>query len=343
MKKKLTKKFKDSKGFWQTLSTPFFCLAPMLDVTDISFRQIIAKYSRHSNPPAGGGGPDVFWTEFVSADGLDSRGYDHLLPMLKFSKNERPIVAQIFTASPKHMEFAAKMVQELGFDGLDINMGCPDKGVQKQGSGAALIKSPKLAREIIQAALRGAPKIPVSVKTRLGYNKNEIETWIPELLKENISALIIHGRTKKDMSMVPARWEDIKKVVEVVRASGKDIPVIGNGDVVSLEDGREKAVMSGCDGIMIGRGVFGKPWLFDTKRKTEPTLEEKLKILVEHTELFLEKMSDRKLFEVMKKHFKAYVGGFDGAKELRLELMASKDLADIRKITKNFLKLHKDK
>jgi nifR3 family TIM-barrel protein len=336
LKKEL--KFKDSKGFWRTLPTPFFCLAPMLDVTDISFRQIIAKYSRHGKPS---GGPDVFWTEFVSADGLDSRGRDNLLPMLKFSKNERPIVAQIFTASPKHMEFAAKMVQELGFDGLDINMGCPDKGVQKQGSGAALIKSPKLAREIIQAALRGAPKIPVSVKTRLGYNKNEIETWIPELLKENISALIIHGRTKKDMSMVQARWEDIKKVVEVVRASGKDIPVIGNGDVVSLEDGQEKAVLTGCDGIMIGRGVFGKPWLFDTKRKTEPTLEEKLKILIEHTELFLEKMGDRKLFEVMKKHFKAYVGGFDGAKELRIELMASKDLADIKKITKAFLKTHR--
>lgn len=336
LKKQL--KFKDSKGFWQTLPTPFFCLAPMLDVTDISFRQIIAKYSRHGKP---GGGPDVFWTEFVSADGLDSRGRDHLLPMLKFSKNERPIVAQIFTASPKHMEFAAKMVQELGFDGLDINMGCPDKGVQKQGSGAALIKSPKLAREIIQAALRGAPKIPVSVKTRLGYNKNEIETWIPELLKESISALIIHGRTKKDMSMVPARWEDIKKVVEVVRASGKDIPVIGNGDVVSLEDGLEKAVMTGCDGIMIGRGVFGKPWFFDTKRKSEPTLEEKLKILIEHTELFLEKMGDRKLFEVMKKHFKAYVGGFDGAKELRIELMESKDLADIKKITKDFLRTHR--
>jgi nifR3 family TIM-barrel protein len=335
MKKGNKIKFKDSKGFWQKLPTPFFCLAPMLDVTDISFRKIISKYSRHGKV---GGGPDVFWTEFVSADGLDSKGYEKLLPMLKFSKTERPLVAQVFTASPEHMFKAAQIIERLGFDGLDINMGCPDKGVQKQGSGAALIKTPKLAREVIQAAIAGAPKLPVSVKTRLGYNKEEIETWIPELLKENISALTIHGRTKKDMSLVPARWEAIKKVVELVRASGKDIPVIGNGDVVDLKDGLEKVKTTGCDGIMIGRGIFGKPWLFDSKRIAEPELREKLKIMIEHTELFLKEMSDRKRFEVMKKHYKAYVGGFEGAKELRIELMAAKDLAEVKKIVKEFLK-----
>ncbi len=331
-------KFKDSKGFWQKLPTPFFCLAPMLDVTDDSFRQIIAKYSRHGK---NGGGPDVFWTEFVSADGLDSKGLEKLLPMLKFDKRERPIVAQVFTASPEHMFKAAQIIQNLGFDGLDINMGCPDKGVQKQGSGAALIKSPTLARAVIRAAIEGAPKLPISVKTRLGYNKEEIETWIPELLKENISALTIHGRTKKDMSLVPARWNSIKKVVEVVRASGKDIPVIGNGDVFDLKDGLLKAEMSGCDGIMIGRGIFGKPWLFDSKRKAEPELKEKLKIMVEHTELFLKIMGKRKVFDVMKKHYKAYVGGFDGAKELRVELMVAKDLAEVKKNVKNFVKSSK--
>ncbi|MEI8339117.1 MAG: tRNA-dihydrouridine synthase [bacterium] len=339
MKKVATEiRFKDSKGFWQTLPTPFFCLAPMLDVTDQAFRQVIAKYSRHGEV---GGGPDVFWTEFVSADGLDSRGYENLLLMLAFKKNEKPIVAQIFTASPAHMLKAAQIIEKLGFDGLDINMGCPDKGVQKQGSGAALIKSPKLAREIIRAALEGAPNIPVSVKTRLGYNKEEIETWIPELLKENIAALTIHGRTKKDMSEVPARWESIRKVVEEVRKSGRDIPVIGNGDVSDLKDGEQKAKESGCDGIMIGRGIFGKPWLFDRARKTEPTLPERLDMLIHHTEQFLKIIGKRKAFDVMKKHYKAYCSGFDGARDLRIALMAAPDLATVKKLVKDFLKTYK--
>jgi tRNA-dihydrouridine synthase len=200
-----------------------------------------------------------------------------------------------------------------------------------------LIKSPKLAREIIRAAILGAPDLPVSVKTRLGYNKSEIETWIPELLKENISALTIHGRTKKDMSLVPADWKAIKKVVDLVRASGKDIPVIGNGDVVDLVDAKQKALESGCDGIMIGRGIFGKPWLFDAKRKTEPTIPERLKILIEHTELFLKLIGHRKAFEVMKKHYKAYVNGFDGAKELRITLMGAHSLVEVKTIIKDFL------
>lgn len=336
--KKQALKFKDSKGFWQKLPTPFFCLAPMLDVTDIAFRKVIAKHSRHGKI---GGGPDVFWTEFVSADGLDSKGYKKLLPMLKIAKGEQPVVAQVFTASPEHMKKAAQIIQKLGFAGLDINMGCPDKGVQKQGSGAALIKNPKLAREVIRAAVLGAPKLPISVKTRLGYNTEEVDTWIPELLKENISALTIHGRTKKEMSLVPARWSSIRKVVEIVRASGKDIPVIGNGDVIDIEDGLNKIKETGCDGIMIGRGIFGKPWLFDKDRKSEPDLAEKLKILVSHTEFFLKENKNRKSFDVMKKHYKAYVSGFDGAKELRMSLMSADSLADVKKIIKDFHRMQK--
>ncbi len=173
-------------GFWSKLKKPFFVLAPMADVSDAAFRRIITKYGK----------PDVLWTEFVSADGLCSPGRKVLIRDLEFSRAEKPIVAQLFSSNPDKMREAAALCQKLGFDGIDINMGCPDRGIEKQGCGAAMIKDPKVAREIIRAAKEGAPKLPISVKTRIGYNKNEIATWVPELLKENIAALTIHCRTR---------------------------------------------------------------------------------------------------------------------------------------------------
>jgi len=312
---------------------PFFCLAPMLDVTDVAFRTMFAKYGK----------PDILWTEFVSADGLCSRGKEKLLPMLKFSESERPIIAQIFGSNPETIHAASKLIAELGFDGIDINMGCPDRSVLKGGAGAALIKNPDLARVIIRAALDGiadaGKKIPVSVKTRTGFNKVELEEWIPELIKENIWALTIHARTKKDLSQVPARWGEVKRVVEIVKASGKKIMVIGNGDVKDLADGKRKAQETGCDGIMIGRGAFGKPWLFNEKIKSEDiSPEKKLAILLEHTKLFEKLLGNTKNFAVMKKHFKAYVTGFSGANELRVKLMEAKDYQEVEAIITDFLK-----
>src|SRR6185437_5994979 len=198
-------------NFWNKLEKPILVLAPLANVTDAAFRRIIAKYSK----PAG---PAVFYTEFVSADGLalaNPEGRAKLMRDLVYSEAERPIVAQFFTSNPKHMEMAAALAQELGFDGVDINMGSPDKSVEKQGGGAALIKSPQVARELIRAAKRGSPNLPVSVKTRLGYNKDELETWLPELLKEEPAALVLHARTRKEMSAVPARWERVKRAVEI--------------------------------------------------------------------------------------------------------------------------------
>src|SRR3989344_1937901 len=177
------------KSFWDKLPKPFFVLAPMANVTDVAFRQIIAKYSRPQ-------GPAVFWTEFVSADGLcHPQGREKLLIDLFYSESERPIVAQLFTAHPEKMEEAAHLIQELGFDGLDINMGCPDRTVEKQAAGAALIKNPKLAREVIHAAQRGAVKLPISVKTRLGYYRDELDTWLPALLETDLAGATIHART----------------------------------------------------------------------------------------------------------------------------------------------------
>lgn len=323
-------------GFWKDLALkkkPFFVLAPMADVTDIAFRKVIAKYSRHGEVS---GGPDVFWTEFVSADGLQSEGRDKLMIDLAFEPNQHPIVAQIFGSHEGNMEATAKLCRELGFDGIDINMGCPDKAIMKQGCGAGAIQNPDHAVKIIQAVKRGAGDLPVSIKTRLGFNKNEIDTWIPKILSAGIAVLTIHGRTKKDMSKVPARWDDIKKVVDLVRASGLKTLVIGNGDVLSVEDGKEKTRESGVDGAMLGRAIFGNPWLFN-EDKEEISIKEKLEVMLEHTRTFVECLSQHKNFNIMKKHYKAYVNNFPGAKELRIKLMESENYEEIKKHTKEFL------
>jgi nifR3 family TIM-barrel protein len=320
--------------FWTKLNKPFFVLAPMADVTDASFRQIIAKYSRHGEV---GGGPDVFWTEFVAADGLMSPGREVLRHDLRFGENEHPIVAQLFGSHPDKMEGAARLCAELGFDGIDINMGCPDKSIEKQGAGAGMMKNPDSAVAIIRAAKRGAPNLPISVKTRIGYNKNEIDTWIPKLLAEDIAALTIHCRTRKEMSKVPARWEHVKEVVEMRDKLAPHVLILGNGDVKDLNDAKQKVAETGCDGVMLGRAIFGNPWLFDQNKK-EVTKEEKLRVLVEHTKLYEELLGGIKSFAIMKKHYKAYVNNFEGALELREKLMLAATAGEVETIVADFFK-----
>lgn len=325
------------KNFWNKLKKPFFCLAPMSDVTDLAFRFMLAKYSRNKENKD----QIVFWTEFVAADGLCNKlAKKKLAHMLKFSERERPIVAQVFGANPENMKKACQYIASLGFDGIDINMGCPDKSVVSQGAGAGLIKTPLLARKIIEAAHAGIESaglhIPVSVKTRIGFNKEEIDTWIRELLKEDIAALIIHLRTAKELSLVPANWDYIKKIKELIKKSGKEMLLIGNGDIKDIEDARSKASEYGCDGVMIGRGVFGNPWFFSGYA---PTLEEKLKVMVEHTKLFEKELliPKHKSFAVMKKHFKAYVNGFKGAGDLRAKLMETNNAKEVERTVKIYL------
>lgn len=327
------------ESFWQKLPKPFFVLAPMADVTDCAFREMIAKYSRHGEQH---GGPHVFWTEFVSADGLCSPGREVLLRDLEFSENERPIVAQLFGSNPENMFKAAKLCAEKGFDGIDINMGCPDRSIEKQGAGAAMIKNPKLAQEIIKAAQDGSG-LPVSVKTRIGYNKVEWKEWLPYILEMKPAALTIHLRTRKEMSLVPAHWELMPQITEFVREKNKELgnekmPILGNGDVVSVSHARGLAQMSNCDGVMLGRAIFGNPWLFDeVKNKDHIILEEKFRVMLEHTKLFETKLGDIKSFAIMKKHYKAYVNGFDGAKELRVRLMEKENSQEIEEEIKAFL------
>jgi nifR3 family TIM-barrel protein len=314
------------KNFWKNLKKPIFALAPMADVTDAAFRRIIAKYGK----------PDVMFTEFVSCDGLMSAGRERLLRDLEYTDAERPIVAQIFGAHPENFQKTAELLRELGFDGIDINMGCPEKNIQKQGSCAALIKVPELAKEIILATKAGAGGLPVSVKTRIGYHKNEIETWLPALLETKPAAITLHARTKKEMSDVPARWDVIARAVLIRDERGSDTRILGNGDVKNLTEAKKRVVETDVDGVMIGRGIFGNPWLF-AGRDTEPTIEEKFRVMLEHTYLFEELFSDIKNFAIMKKHYKAYVEGFPGAKELRMKLMETSNAKEVEHIVKNFL------
>lgn len=325
--------------FWNKIrnefakGNPFFTLAPMADVTDSAFRQMFAKYGK----------PDITWTEFVAADGIvHEEGRKHLLKDLEYTEAERPVVAQLFTSSPENMAAAVTLCKELGFDGVDINMGCPVDVIGKQGAGAALIRTPELAIEIIRAARAAAGDMPVSVKTRIGYNTEDIKGWIGLLLKEDLPALTVHLRTKKEMSLVPAHWEKMSEVVALNQeiTGGKTL-IIGNGDVRSLEDGVEKAQATGADGIMVGRAVFGTPWFFNRDPKThQKTLREQFDILLEHTRLFERILGTHKSFAIMKKHYKAYVNGFDGAKELRMTLMEANNSDEIEKHLVSFMAEH---
>jgi nifR3 family TIM-barrel protein len=325
------------KGFWGKLKKPFFVLAPMADVTDPAFRRIIAKYGK----------PDVFWTEFVSADGLfmaDKKGQERIKRDLEYSEEERPIVAQFFSSNKEMIKMAAKYTSLSQFDGFDINMGCPDKSIEKQCAGASLIKNPKLAQELIhsakegidEAVKEGGKKIPVSVKTRLGYNKNILEEWLPSLIKAEPTAITIHARIRKDMSKVPADWTQIKRAVEIRDELGSDTFILGNGDVVDLKDAKNKISETGCDGVMFGRAIFGNPWLFDENKK-DVSVKERLQVMVEHTKLYEELLGDIKSFNIMKKHYKAYVSGWDGAKELRIKLMNAKNADEVEDMVSSYL------
>ena len=327
------------QSFWQKLKKPFFVMAPMADVTDAAFRALVAscsaKATQDSTHP---GGPDVYWTEFVSADGLyhtreiqkmpDSE--NPLMRDLQFAPDQHPIVAQIFSSKPEMIAYAVKLVAELGFDGVDLNMGCPDRSIEKQGCGSAMIKTPEIARAVIRAA-KAASSLPVSVKTRVGYNKESLEEWLPVLLEEAPAAITLHLRTRKQMSLVPAKWEFMKKAVEIRNRINPDVLLIGNGDVESVEQGTRLIEESGCEGAMIGRGMFGNPWVFAGRKSEDTPLGEKLAALIELAHGF-EKMTPPKNFSILKKHIKAFATGFDGAAHLRALLMEAENADELEAV-----------
>jgi tRNA-dihydrouridine synthase len=308
-------------NFWQSLKKPFFALAPMDGVTDSVFRKLVASVAK----------PDVLFSEFINVEGLFSKGAVKIERRLRFSKIEHPIVAQIWGLKPEFFYKAAQLLAERGFDGIDINMGCPKRDVTKRGACGALIKNKCLAKEIIQAT-KGGSNLPVSVKTRIGYSQIETEEWIGFLLEQSLDAITVHGRTVKEMSKAPAHWDQIGKAVKLRDLMNKSTIIIGNGDVKCKIEGIEKAKMYGVDGIMIGRGIFEDAWVFSSKEGYVPTIVDRLDLLLKHLELYENEKGEKLAYHTLKKYFKIYIRDFNGAFELREKLMETNSTQQVKNL-----------
>jgi tRNA-dihydrouridine synthase len=263
------------------------------------------------------------FTEFTNCDGMCSVGQAQLIHRLKYSNAEKPIVAQIWGANPINYEETARLCVELGFDGVDINMGCPEKNVVKIGACAALIDNEELASKIIEATIKGTGgKIPVSIKTRIGYSKIDTKRWITFLLSHDIQALTVHGRTAKELSLVDNHWEEIAKSCEIKRKLKPEIKIIINGDIVDSNNGISLSNKYNSDGFMIGRGVFKNPWCFNSSVNIEEvTKESRLQLMKFHLNLWTQTWGETKHYPKLKKYFKIYCQSFVGASELRVQLM----------------------
>lgn len=345
-----------TKNFWNNLKSPIIGLAPMDGVTDAAFRYMVAKHGK----------PSYIMTEFVNVEGL-ARGATKMLPAFIYNEMERPIIAQIFGVEVESFYKATVMLCALGFDGVDINMGCPVKKVAVKGSGAGLIKNPKLAREIIFACKKAASdwakgismekagvheriikevkkinkergggkikrkEIPISVKTRIGYDKDVAEDWVKEIVKGRPAAITMHGRTLKQMYGGLADWNAIKRAAVI--AQKEKIIFIGNGDVKSMKDGKEKIKKYGVDGVLVGRAALGNPWFFSNKT---PEIKDRFKAILEHCKYFDKILKDKFIFGHIKKHLSWYCKNFPGAKELRMKLMLAESTADVKKTLSEF-------
>lgn len=318
------------KSFWQDLALvkkPFFSLAPMEGATDSLFRQVISI----------SGKPDVFFTEFTNVEGLFSKGSKKIERRLRYSASEFPLIAQIWGLEPRYFYKAAGLLSDMNFTGIDINMGCPDVSVTKKGTCAALINNRPLAKEIISAVREGASGLPISVKTRIGFSEIKTEDWIGFLLEQNLDALIVHGRTRKEMSKVPAHWDEIGKVVKLRNEKKLSTVIIGNGDIKSRKEGIDKAEKYKVDGIMIGRGVFENAWVFkDNFSENQVSFPDRLNLLTYHLELYDKEPLHRLPYHTLKKYFRIYIRNFDEASALRQSLMETDDVASAREILKNY-------
>ncbi|MFV0378384.1 MAG: tRNA dihydrouridine synthase [Mangrovibacterium sp.] len=309
-------------SFWNELDRPILALAPMEDVTDTSFRELVARIS---DPKC----LQVLFTEFTAVDGMNHPvGKERVAERLIVSQSEQTIlhekgiklVAQIWGNKPEVFhKVAREMTDEYRFDGIDINMGCPVKNVVKQGSCSALIDQPALAQEIILAT-KEATHLPVSVKTRTGIKLHDTERWIGQLLETKPAAITLHGRTQKQQSDGLANWDEIAKAAQLRNQLAPEIPFLGNGDVLSYQQACEYTEKYGLDGIMIGRGIFHNPWFFN-REVHQYTKEEKLEQLLLHTRLFDTNWGGKKNFNILKRFYKIYAHGFAGSAKLRADLM----------------------
>lgn len=383
------------QNFWQKLARPILGLAPMDGITDAAFRQMVLRHGQNGATTAADQQPDsanprlpsVVFTEFTTVEGLAHGAAKPLLP-LHYQPQERPIIAQIFGTDPQAFYQACFIIAALGFDGIDINMGCPSKSVATHGAGAGLIRTPELAQEIVRACRRATMDIaagrsaaeagvhpdivnwleqrsprpprpphpprslrpprspdstntasnppqqrsplPVSVKTRLGYDRIITAEWIQHLLEAEPDCLTLHGRTLSQMYSGRANWDEIGKAAALIRRERPETTFLGNGDIESLNDARQKTADYGLDGVLVGRATFGNPWFFSGHL---PTARERLAAAAEHARLYESIFGGGpKAFAPMKKHLGWYCKGFPGAKELRLELMAANSATEVEQI-----------
>ena len=316
-------KITEMTSFWNDLPQPFFILAPMEAVTDVVFRHVVKQ----------AGAPDIFFTEFANATGWVHAGDKAIAGRLIKTDAEQPLIAQIWGGEPGDMEAFAKHCAELGFNGIDINMGCPAKSAIKSG-GAALIRRPDIAIAAIDAAKKSG--LPVSVKTRLGYTYvDEWREWLTTILEQDIVNLTIHLRTKKEMSKVAAHYELIDEIVKLRDEIAPQTLLTINGDIRDREHGLEIARKHpGVNGIMIGRGVFSDPFCFrKSKTDADNHKEELLALLNYHLDLFDSYQPTLgRPFETLKRFFKIYIRDFDGAKELREKLMHTTTTDEVRQL-----------
>jgi tRNA-dihydrouridine synthase len=303
------------------LPKPFFVLAPMDDVTDTVFRQVVAKCAP----------PDLFFTEFVNVDGLQSPGRAKLIRKLQFTKSEKPTIAQIWGLKPDNFYKTSQELIDMGFAGVDLNFGCPEKSVVNNGACAGLINNRELALEIIKATQAGIDgKVPLSVKTRLGFNSIDL-SWAEFLLNQKLDMLTIHGRTRREKSKVPAHWDQIGEIRKLRDKIAPDTLIIGNGDILDRQQGLELAKKYKLDGIMIGRGVFNNPFIFALKSPWENySKTDRIKLYEEHIKLFAKTWQDgERPVKTLNKFCKIYINGFQGAKELREILMQANSTKEL--------------
>lgn len=307
---------------WNELKRPFLILAPMEGVTDIIFREIVDTAGR----------PDLFYTEFTNVSSYASeKGRANALERLEIREAEKPIIAQIWGKNPEHFSVISSALESLGFSGIDLNMGCPDKNVNRAGGGAAMIRTPELAVECFRKA-KESTNLPVSIKTRLGWSKvEEYKDWLSTLLAEHPAALTVHLRTKKEMSKVPAHYELIPEIIKLRNEISPETKLIINGDIKTKAEALalyEK--YPEVDGFMIGRGVFANPYCFTDHIATR---EELMNLLYKHLDLF--EKHPYGSFEPLKHFFKIYVNNFPGAAELRAKLMETHSVEEAREVLKD--------
>jgi len=320
-------------NFWNGLQKPIFALAPMEDVTDTSFREIVAGLADPNHL-------SILYTEFTSVDGMNHPvGKIRVGERLIISESEKQLlkqkniklIAQIWGRKPELFhKIATELTAEYDFDGLDINMGCPVKNVVKNGCCSALINEPNLAKEII-IATQEATHLPVSVKTRTGIKAHDTENWIANLLETKPAALILHGRTQKQQSDGLADWEEIAKGARIRDLINPETKFLGNGDVLSVAQGEDLCSRYGLDGIMIGRGIFHNPWFFNPSHP-EPTKSDKLQQLLLHTQLFERNWGGKKNLNILNRFYKIYTNDFPGAAKLRADLMDAKTFEEVYRI-----------